>query len=134
MTDQRPMNIAPTLFLMLALCLGTSWSQAADKLSPDQVKARMKANLPAIDALKKTGQIGENNKGYLEPRAKLPEKETKLLKMENEDRKAVYQWLADRTRTPMEKVQALRAKQIRERSAPNLWLQATDGTWYQKKA
>ena len=127
------MNIAPTLILMLALCLGTSFSQAADKLSPDQVKARMKANLPAIDALKKTGQIGENNKGYLEPRGTLSEDQTKLLKMENEDRKTVYQWLADRTKTPLEKVQALRAQQIRDRSASDLWLQAADGKWYQKK-
>jgi uncharacterized protein YdbL (DUF1318 family) len=121
------------MFLALALGLWAAPSApAAETRTPDQVKKRMKANLPAIDKLKKAGRIGENNKGYLEARAPLTEKEKALIKTENEDRKFVYQLLARRAGTTLEKVQTIRARQIRARSAPGLWLQAPDGHWYRK--
>jgi uncharacterized protein YdbL (DUF1318 family) len=127
------MKTLRTLFLVLALGLWVAPpATAAETRTPDQVKKRMKANLPAIDKLKKAGRIGENNKGYLEARAKLTEKEKALIKTENADRKFVYQLLAKRAGSTLEKVQAIRAKQIRERSAPGLWLQAPDGHWYRK--
>lgn len=121
------------LLTILACGLTAGPTTAAEARTADQVKQRMKANLPAIDKLKKAGRVGENNKGYLEARTKLDEKQTQLLKTENQDRKFVYRLLARRAGTTLEKVQAIRAKQIRERSAPGLWLQAPDGRWYQKR-
>lgn len=102
--------------------------------SPEEIKERMKKNLPAIEKLKKSGVVGENNKGFLEARVKdLPGKEKALMETENKDRKWVYEYLAKQTNTDIKKVQALRAAQIRERSAKGLWLQSPEGEWYLKK-
>lgn len=120
------------LILILALTLGGLLVSAAQPLTPEQVRDRMKANLPAIDKLKKEGRIGENNKGYLDGRVELTEKEKELLKIENADRKAVYTLLAERTKTTLEQVQAVRARQIRDRSAVGVWLQDVEGRWFRK--
>lgn len=126
------MKFARPIILLLTLCLGTVAIFAADPPDPDQVKERMKANLPAIDKLKKEGKVGENNKAYLEARAELTDKEKALIKTENEDRKVIYQLLAERAKTSLEVLQKARAKQIRERSAPGLWLEDESGRWYKK--
>lgn len=142
------MNPLRNLILVLALCLSPLFVTAADTAadakvdtevevevdtrSLDQVKASMKANLPAVDKLKKAGKVGENNKAQLVPRADLTEKEKALVKAENKDRKAIYKALAERTKTALEAVQKVRAKQIRERSAAGLWLQDVDDHWYRK--
>ncbi|MCP5518095.1 MAG: DUF1318 domain-containing protein [Verrucomicrobiales bacterium] len=128
------MKFARPILLLLALCLGALPVLAADPPdpNPDQLKERMKANLPAIDKLKKAGRIGENNKAYLEAREELTEKEKALIKTENEDRKAIYQLLAKRAKTSLEAIQKARTKQIRERSAAGLWLQDDKDHWYKK--
>lgn len=100
--------------------------------SLDEARERMKANLRAIEQLKTDGKVGENNKGYLEARSSLTEKETALVKQENADRKFVYETLAQRAGVSLEEIQKARAEQIRLRSAPGLWLQAPDGRWYRK--
>ena len=120
-----------TVLLALNLIFGAAF--ASEELpAPEQVKARMKANLPAIDRLKSAGKVGENNKAYLEARATLTEAEEKLLKTENEDRKTVYTLLAKRAATTIEKIQTARAAQIRERSTQGLWLEDPQGNWYRK--
>ncbi len=100
--------------------------------SLDAARERMKANLRAIEQLKTEGKVGENNKGYLEARASLTDKESALVKQENTDRKFVYEALAQRAGVSLEEIQKARAEQIRRRSAPGLWLQAPDGRWYRK--
>lgn len=121
--------------LLIFLFLGSLFlSAATDQVStvPADVRARMKANLPAIDKLKEAGKIGENRRAYLEARAELTPAEKRLIKTENEDRRTVYRLLADRARATLESVETARAAQIRERSAPGLWLQDPDGRWYRK--
>ena len=132
MTPTRPMNLALNLTLALAFCLVALSLPAAETPGPEEIQARMKANLPAIDKLKKAGRVGENRRAYLEARADLSETEKRLIKTENEDRKAIYQILADRAKATLESVEATRAAQIRERSAPGLWLQDPAGDWYRK--
>jgi len=123
-----------TLLLGLTLCSATA-SRAGEELpAPEQVKARMKANLPAIDRLKQAGKVGENNQAYLEARTTLTQTEEDLVKIENEDRKTVYTLLARRAKTTVESIQTARAAQIRERSTAGLWLQDTQGDWYRKKS
>lgn len=101
--------------------------------SPDEVKERMQKNLPAIDKLKKSGKIGETFMGYLRPREELSESETNLVKVENADRKYIYELLAERAGTTSEKIAETRAKQIRERSAPSLWFFTREKEWEQKQ-
>lgn len=99
----------------------------------EEVKERMKRNLPKVEKLKKEGKVGENNRGYLHPLTKLTQEEEQLVKRENEDRKIVYTYLARQAGVSVEEVEKARAKQIRERSAPGIWLQAPDGKWYKKE-
>lgn len=129
-----PLNLARNLTLALTLCLVAAALPAADVPRPEEIQARMKANLPAIDKLKQAGKLGENKQAYLEARAELTETEKRLMTTENEDRKAVYQLLAQRAKATLESVEATRAAQIRERSAPGLWLQDPAGNWYRKPA
>lgn len=132
MTLTRAMNLARNLTLWLALCLAATSLPAAQTASPEEIRARMKANLPAIDKLKQAGKVGENKRAYLEARTDLSEAEKRLIKTENEDRKTVYQLLAQRAKATLESVEATRAAQIRERSAPGVWLQDPEGNWYRK--
>lgn len=110
--------------MLLGLCLPA----AADI---QQVKDRMLARLPQIDAMKKSGTIGENNRGYLEVRSASASAE-KLASEENADRKAVYQSIASQQGSTAENVGKLRARQIAEKAAPGVWVQDEGGTWRRK--
>ena len=127
------MKILKLALVLLPLVLLTVDLSQAQSQSPAKVKQRMKANLPAIEKLKKAEKVGETNQGFLKNRMKLTVKEDKLVKTENADRKFVYQLLARRAKTSIQKIQMVRAEQIRKRSAPGIWLQDPKGTWYKKK-
>jgi uncharacterized protein YdbL (DUF1318 family) len=93
----------------------------------------MSQRLPALDALKERLVIGENNRGLVEARGSLSGDETQLVAEENNDRSAVYELIARSQSTSAEAVGRARARQIADRSKPGLWIQAPDGSWYQKK-
>lgn len=97
-----------------------------------EIKKAMAQRLPAINKLKSSLAVGENNQGYLAARKELTKEELKLIEAENADRKRIYQFLAMKTGTTAEKVGTRRAAQIAERSKAGLWLQKADGTWYKK--
>ncbi|HIG26483.1 MAG TPA: DUF1318 domain-containing protein [Verrucomicrobiales bacterium] len=120
------------LVMAMLFCIVSSATlDAAD--SPNEIKKRMKANLPKIEVLKKQGRVGENNKGYIEGiDKKLSKKEIELLELENKDRKLIYEYLARKTKTTVLKVTQTRVAQIRKRSAPGLWLQDGKGKWFKK--
>ena len=104
---------------------------AADAQDLNAVKARIAQRLPAIDAQKASGAIGENNRGFVEVRSAGAEATT-LTTAENADRQVVYAAIAQHSGTSPAVVGAARAKQIAEHSAPGVWLQAVTGTWYKK--
>ncbi len=120
------------LIIGVLYCGATAWiSEGAD--SPTDIKKRMKANLPKIEVLKKEGKVGENNKGYLQAiDKKLSKKGVALIKVENKDRKQIYEYLARKAKTSVLKVIQARVGQIRKRSAPGLWLQDEKGKWFKK--
>jgi uncharacterized protein YdbL (DUF1318 family) len=89
--------------------------------------------LPALDALKASGVVGENNQGFVEVRGNGSDYAANLVADENHDRAVVYTVLARKYSIGPEQVGLLRAKKIAEKSKPGIWLQAPDGTWYQKK-
>jgi uncharacterized protein YdbL (DUF1318 family) len=97
----------------------------------DDIKSRMKTRLPVIEALKSQGIIGENNRGYLAFVGDQREKEA-VVNAENEDRKIVYQALAKRENVPVERLEALRAKNLAAKADPGEWVQNASGEWYQK--
>ena len=95
------------------------------------IKDRMLERIPAINALKDKGVIGENNRGYLEYRS-ADKPEQQLVNNENSDRKAVYQSIAQQQKVDAVLVGQRRAKQIADIGQKGHWFQKPDGTWYQK--
>jgi len=120
------MNTRATFVLILAaitLLAGTAWSQ--------DVKTRMKERLPIIIALKARGVVGENNQGYLEMLKGQSENKEAVM-AENQDRKAVYEEIAQKTGTSMQVVGQRRAIQIAEKAASGEWVQTPAGQWKKK--
>ncbi|MBW1840669.1 MAG: YdbL family protein [Deltaproteobacteria bacterium] len=96
-----------------------------------EIKAGMQARLPAIDALKAEGIVGENNSGYLEFVGG-NRKNADVVNAENSDRKAVYTAIAKQQGTTADLVGKRRALQIRGIAGPGEWLQDDSGKWYRK--
>jgi uncharacterized protein len=120
------------LFLLCALA-GLAFFTAAPAMAQDAaVRQRMEARLPAIDALKAQGVVGENNLGLLEPRGELPPAGRETVQAENQDRQAVYDAIARQTGATRDQVGRLRARRIAELSASGIWIQADDGSWRRK--
>ncbi|WP_243546971.1 YdbL family protein [Pseudodesulfovibrio tunisiensis] len=107
--------------LALALCSGPAFA--------GNLKDRMVQRLPAINALKAQGAVGENNQGYLES---LTGKGGDVVSAENADRRKVYQAIGRKQGVAPEFVGQRRAAQLRERARPGEKLQAPDGSWYRK--
>ncbi len=116
----------PFILLLLAtFFLSVSVVQSAS------IKEQMAARIPAINALKKEGAVGENNKGFLEFRGKKqPQKD--LVNAENRDRKKVYQAIGKKQGASATLVGQRRAKTIAAKSKAGHWLQRSDGGWYKK--
>lgn len=96
------------------------------------VKQRMAQRLPAVDALKDRGAVGENNRGFLEARAALSGGESGTVSAENADRAEVYGALAQQTGSSSDQVGRARAKKIAETSKAGVWLQDESGNWRRK--
>jgi len=116
------------LVALLAVVVATNL-RAADL---GAVKQRMSQRLPAIDALRDRGAVGENNRGFLDARGALSALDNKTMSDENADRSAVYAALAQQTGTSADQVGRARAKQIAQGSKPGVWLQRENGEWYKK--
>ena len=95
------------------------------------IKARMKARLPAIVKLKSDGIIGETNQGLLAFIGS-NQKDKTLVDAENKDRQTVYKTIAKQQGTTAAVVGQRRALQISQRAKPGEWLQDEGGNWYQK--
>lgn len=104
-------------------------STLADGLS-DAV-GRMRARVPAIDALKQSEAIGENNRGFLEVRKEMAEA-TQTVTEENSDRQTVFTETARKSGSSAEAVGKAFSRQLAGASAPGVWLQKEDGSWYKK--
>lgn len=95
------------------------------------IKERMAARIPAIDALKDQGIIGENNQGFLEYRtADKPQQQ--LVMEENKDRAMVYGAISQQQGAPVALVGERRAKMIVDNGQAGQWFQKPDGSWYKK--
>ena len=96
-----------------------------------QIKQQMANRLPSIDALKQQGTLGEGRNGLLEIRGSHPDAQP-LVSAENADRLKVYEAIALQQNVSPETVGQLRARQIAEKAAPGVWVQAADGSWTRK--
>jgi len=114
--------------LLLAFSLFTLQAWAAGAAD---IKERMRQRLPAINALKDQGVIGEDSQGYLQIRGS-DQSQKGLLAAENQDRRAVYQAIANKEGVQPGLVGQRRAQQIEEIGKAGHWFQKPDGTWRQK--
>ncbi|MFO1449779.1 MAG: DUF1318 domain-containing protein [Opitutaceae bacterium] len=97
------------------------------------IKSRMEQRLPALDALRKKGAIGENNRGLTEVRQNV-DNAASVSAAENQDRLLVYAEIGKgQGGASVEQVGRLRARQIAKSSTPGVWLQQESGEWYQKQ-
>lgn len=95
------------------------------------IKERMAERIPAIDALKNKGIIGENNKGFLEYRTD-SKPQQQLIAEENKDRALVYEAISRQQGAPVDLVAERRAKMIVDNGQTGQWFQKPDGTWFKK--
>ncbi len=95
------------------------------------IKERMKARLPQINALKADGSIGENNRGYLDFMS-TQKPQAQMVAAENKDRETVYRAIAQKKGSTTENVGRRRAIKIAASAKPGHWLQNDKGKWYQK--
>ncbi|MFC1488497.1 YdbL family protein [Thermodesulfobacteriota bacterium] len=117
-----------TISLLLSFMLISGASAFA---GAKEIKARMKARLPVIKALKAQGIVGENNRGYLEFRSGDRSRAADV-NGENSDRRQVYSQIAKQQGTTADLVGKRRALQIARTARPGEWLQDGNGRWYQK--
>jgi hypothetical protein len=119
-------TIVSLLLLAFSLFTLQAWAAGAD-----DIKERMRQRLPAINALKDQGVIGEDSQGYLQIRGS-DQSQKGLLAAENQDRRAVYQAIANKEGVQPGLVGQRRAQQIEEIGKAGHWFQKPDGTWRQK--
>lgn len=93
---------------------------------------RIRDRLPAIDALKASGLVGESADGYLAVRERVSLEEGSLVEAENADRRRLYEAISERTGQSAAEVGRQRALRLFELSKPGLWLRGADGNWFQK--
>ena len=112
----------------LAFAVPQALSAADDAAT---IKKNMAERKPKIEVLKKAGSIGENKTGYLEAMkdAKLEDADKKLVDDENKDRRTVYNAIAKKEGSTVDKVGELRAKQIRSKAAEGEYIQDEEGKW-----
>lgn len=97
----------------------------------DDAKARMRERVPIIDALKRDGVVGENNRGYLEVRESSGNV-SEVVTAENTDRQTIFADTATIRGVAPEVVGRIFSRQIAAASAPGVWLQRENGEWYKK--
>ena len=123
------------LTLFLSLLLSTFLLSGTQTFAQDEsaLKRSIMQRVSSIDALKLSGKVGENNVGLLAQRGALSNEETSLMNAENKDRRALYGILARRLKLSVKVVGQGRAEELREKSAPGVWLQDNNGKWYKQK-
>lgn len=95
-------------------------------------RTRMERRLPAIDALKARGIVGEDDRGYLEARDNITPEEEATRSDENADRRDTYQTIAAQLHDGIEHVGRQRAQRIALLALRGGWLKTPGGGWYQK--
>jgi hypothetical protein len=118
---------------LLAVVVVAGWVLPAGVFAQDinKIKQRMLNRLPKIVKLKEKGIVGENNSGYLEfVGEKKDGKE--IVESENDDRRKIYKFIAEKQNTSIDVVEKHRAAQIEMKADKGDWLQDANGNWYQK--
>jgi uncharacterized protein YdbL (DUF1318 family) len=127
---KRLFSILCSAMILSAMASPLDLASAADA---DAIKNAMIARKATIESLKKSGKIGEDNKGYLAPVSSgLAGDDAATIKAENADRAKVYEAIAKKQGTTAALVGQRRATQIASQAKPGEYVQAADGAWKKK--
>lgn len=97
------------------------------------IKNAMLARKATIDALKQSGKVGEDNKGYLAPvSGGLAGSDAATVNAENADRAKVYEAIAKKQGTTAALVGQRRAVQLAAQAKPGEYVQGADRSWKKK--
>jgi hypothetical protein len=99
--------------------------------SAGSLQDRMKARLPEIVTLKSKGIIGETYQGYLAFVGQSREG-ADIVAAENDDRKMLYQEIAQKAGATPEQVGRRAALKWKENLGPDEYFKNEDGTWMKK--
>ena len=117
--------------IILVLIVTALLASIATMAWADDVKERMLARVPEINALKADGTVGEDKNGFLKLRNAASGQQA-IVSAENADRAFIYNKIAEQQGVSVDVVGQHRARQIAERAKAGEWLQGADGNWYQK--
>ena len=121
------MILMKRFLILTALFIGML--SVASAQDAQALKQRMAARLAAVDELRASQVVGENNAGYLAVLSGDATDAKAIVDEENADRKAVYQIIANQTGGSVEAVGKSRARQIREQAKSGTMVQNDDGSW-----
>ena len=126
--------IIAIMSLALALVLAPASLFAADaKADEAALQKRFKARYPQIQQLKTDGVVGETSAGLVDFVEKKDSKAAKLVEEENDDRKALYEVIADKEAISADVVAARAAKRNFDRAKAGEYLKE-GGKWKKKEA
>ena len=133
---KRPFLIIPYL-LMLGIAVSPCFAAQYDfkKMTPE-IEAALKnrqARFMALQQLKQTGAVGENNQGYVTSL----QGDSALVSQENRDRETIYHGLvAQNNLGPggMPEVQRAFAEVQREKASAGEMVQSSSGEWVHKSS
>ena len=124
-------HLGMTLTVVLcAVLAGSLPVRAGDELAT--VKQRMELRLTDVIELKRTGRVGENNKGLLQILDPVSIAERRMIEEENRDRTTVYTSIAFKAGGSAEDAGARRAKQIAASAERGTRIQTANGGWVTK--
>lgn len=112
------------------LAVGLIFALVAPVCAKD-IKARMRARLPAIVKLKAQGIVGEDNQGYLAV-LKNAGGQQDVVDAENQDRRKIYTAIAKKKGTTPAHVGQRRAIKIAQNADPGTMVQDESGNWRKK--
>ena len=113
-------------FALVVLLVSSIYAQ-----NLQSVKASMLERKPTVDSLKNKGLVGEGNDGYLHVR-QASGNANNVVSSENTDRRVVYNAIAKKEGTTVEKVGKRRAIQLAGIAPAGHWFRKGDGTWFKK--
>jgi uncharacterized protein YdbL (DUF1318 family) len=116
------------IITVIGIILASAPSRAQDV---NAIKVQMEKRLPHIVELKSKGIVGEDKMGYLQFVGGKRENDD-VVQAENQDRKKVYEAIAQKEGATVEQVGQRRALQIAGKAKKGEWLQDQNGKWYQK--
>lgn len=123
------MKLLDSRLMILAAFCATAVVAQADAVGA--AKAGMRERVPAIDALKAAGTVGEANTGQLAVRTPGAEAE-EVVAAENADRAVIFAELAKKSGGTAADAGKEFARQLAKASKPGVWVQREDGGWYKK--